>query len=63
MKMRFVCKWYDLWIGAYWDAKKRRLYVLPVLCLGVCFDFGALDADEELKTQHSTLKTVKGVTS
>lgn len=31
-----VFAWYDLWIGAYWDRKDRKLYILPVPCLGVC---------------------------
>ena len=31
--------WYDLWIGAYWDRSKRRLYVLPLPCLGIVIDF------------------------
>ena len=27
--------WYDMWIGAYWDRGKRRLYVCPVPFFGV----------------------------
>lgn len=38
MKIRPIVAWYDLWIGAYWDTKNRRLYVLPVPCLGVVID-------------------------
>lgn len=30
--------WTD-WIGAYWDTKGRRLYLLPVPCLGVVLHF------------------------
>jgi hypothetical protein len=40
MKIRPVLAWYDLWVGAYWDARKRRLYLLPVPCLGLVLDFG-----------------------
>ena len=29
-----IFAWYDLWIGAYWDQAKRRLYVLPLPRLG-----------------------------
>ena len=25
----------DCWIGAYWDADLRRLYVLPLPCIGL----------------------------
>lgn len=34
MRLRWVFAWYDLWMGFYWDRKKRRLYVLPVPTLG-----------------------------
>ena len=40
MRVEFVCAWYDLWIGAYWDSSKRKLYILPVPCLGVALCFG-----------------------
>jgi hypothetical protein len=40
MKIRPVCKWYDFWVGLFWDGSKRRLYILPLPCLGVCLDFG-----------------------
>lgn len=46
MKIRFIFAWYDMWIGAYWDRAKRRLFVLPLPCLGVVLDFGRrLDLD------------------
>lgn len=28
-------RWYDLWIGAYWDRKEKTLYVCPVPMLGI----------------------------
>lgn len=34
IRVRPIFAWYDLWIGAYWDRSKRRLYVFPVPCLG-----------------------------
>jgi len=40
MRIRPVLAWYDLWIGAYWDRERRRLYLLPLPCLGVVLDFG-----------------------
>jgi hypothetical protein len=39
MRIRLVIAWYDCWIGFYWDCAKRRLYVLPVPCLGFYLDF------------------------
>lgn len=34
MKLRLIFAWYDFWVGLFWDAKNRRLYVFPVPCLG-----------------------------
>lgn len=39
MKVRFLFAWYDLWIGAYWDSKSRRLYILPLPMVGVVLEF------------------------
>jgi hypothetical protein len=32
--------WYDAWVGIYIDRKKRRVYVLPLPCCGICFGWG-----------------------
>lgn len=39
MKVRPLFAWYDLWVGVFWDSGKRRLYVLPLPCLGIVVDF------------------------
>ena len=39
MSVRPIFAWYDLWIGAFWDSRKRRLYILPLPCLGIVIDF------------------------
>lgn len=39
MRIRPIFAWYDLWIGVFWDGKKRRLYILPVPCLGIVIKF------------------------
>lgn len=31
--------WYDIWIGAFWDRKSRKLYILPIPCLGIVIKF------------------------
>lgn len=31
----FFFRWYDLWVGAYWDRKTRELYVCPLPMVGV----------------------------
>ena len=39
VKVRFLAAWYDLWVGAFWDSEKRRLYILPIPCLGIVLEF------------------------
>jgi hypothetical protein len=34
MRVRPIFAWYDFWVGAFWDADKRRLYVFPIPCFG-----------------------------
>ena len=38
-KVRPLFAWYDMWIGAYWDKNKRRLYILPLPCIGIYLEF------------------------
>jgi hypothetical protein len=39
VSVSFLFAWYDLWIGAFWDAKKRWLYILPIPMVGVIVKF------------------------
>jgi hypothetical protein len=38
--IRPIFAWYDLWVGAFWDGTKRRLYLFPIPCLGIVVQFG-----------------------
>lgn len=33
MKITLAFKWYDLWVGLFVDAEKRRLYFCPLPCV------------------------------
>lgn len=39
-RFKLYFAWYDLWIGAYYDRDKRRLYI-GVPLVGVVIQFGA----------------------
>ena len=45
-KVSLVCAWYDLWIGVFIDRAKRRLYVLPLPCLGFVIEWAAESGEE-----------------
>jgi hypothetical protein len=39
MKVSFLFAWYDLWVGLFWDSKKKWLYILPIPCIGIILKF------------------------
>lgn len=43
MKIRFLLAWYDLWVGVYIDRKHRRIYILPLPCLGLVIELADPD--------------------
>lgn len=45
MRIRPLFAWYDIWVGCYWDRAARRLYVLPLPCLGFVVQFEQESSD------------------
>lgn len=39
MKAQLIFAWYDLWVGAFWDKKKKWLYVFLIPMLGLIIKF------------------------
>lgn len=35
MKIQFLFKWYDLWVGIFYDRKNRWIYILPFPTVGI----------------------------
>jgi hypothetical protein len=40
VSVRPIFAWYDLWVGAFIDRPKRRLYLFPIPCFGLVIQFG-----------------------
>jgi len=38
--MKVIFAWYDIWVGVFIDTKKKKVYVFPVPCIGVVFNYG-----------------------
>ena len=43
MSIKPIFAWYDFWIGLYWNREKRRLYILPLPCIGIVVQFQSKD--------------------
>lgn len=35
MKIKFIFKWFDFWIGIFIDKQKNTIYILPVPMIGI----------------------------
>lgn len=58
MSVRVFLAWFDLWVGAYWSSKHRTLYVCPLPCVVVAFQFG--DAHEhDVEVEWTLVKRLR----
>jgi hypothetical protein len=39
LKFQFIFVWFDLWVGFFFDRKKKCIYILPLPMLGIRFMF------------------------
>jgi len=53
MRITPIFAWYDLWVGAYWDATNRRLYLLPIPTIGIVIDLKRPAKLKPLKIKRS----------
>ena len=40
IKVKPVFAWFDLWVGIYIDRPKKRVFVMPLPCIGFVISFG-----------------------
>ena len=39
MSVKLIFAWYDLWIGFFWDIKKKWLYIFIIPTVGIIIQF------------------------
>jgi hypothetical protein len=37
-KVKVIFAWYDLWVGIFYDQKKRYVYIFPIPMLGILIE-------------------------
>ena len=58
---RPLFKWFDFWVGLFWDSKGRKLYVFPVPMFGIVFEFGHATTAAQLETLASLVDATRAV--
>ena len=62
-KVRPVFAWYDFWVGAFWDQRKQRLYVMLLPMFGFYMQLSTLESDESLRAKAQFLVGAYGIGS
>lgn len=44
IRVRPIVAWYDMWVGVFVDTNKKKLYLLPIPCVGIVISWGQRDA-------------------
>ncbi len=44
--VKIIFAWYDLWIGAFFDRQKKKLYILPFPMIGVVIQLPMMVEDK-----------------
>lgn len=52
MKIKLIFAWFDFWVGAFWDSKKKWLYIFPIPMFGIILKFD-LEPNYKIETWES----------
>lgn len=47
MSVHFFASWKAMWVGVFWNVRRRRAYVLPLPCIGVVVQLHPTPGDAE----------------
>lgn len=47
MRIRLLFKWYDFWVGVYYDQEGRNVFIFPLPMFGIMISWGTVDIEEE----------------
>ena len=51
-RFKFLFAWYDLWVGFFWDKKKKWLYIFPIPMLGLIVKFKIEEGEKGNESGH-----------
>jgi hypothetical protein len=37
--IKLLLAWYDIWVGVFWDRQRRKVYILPLPCIGIVVEY------------------------
>jgi hypothetical protein len=40
VKVRPLFAWFDMWVGVFVDRKAKRVYIMPLPCVGIVISYG-----------------------
>ncbi len=39
MRIRFIFRWFDLWVGVFIDRPHKKVYIFPLPCFGAVISY------------------------
>jgi hypothetical protein len=54
-RIKVIFAWYDIWVGLFYDRKKKRLYIFLIPMIGIYIQFKIKKEQEESYPMFSRL--------